>query len=125
MSATEIITFNDLNISTSNRNFIIESLNNISVARINFSNKTYSLEEDKFLLDNKEFTNYSYRLESKFFASMQFSAPAVNNLRYNMRARKISDNSFIYWRTVAVDSSGAESGFNSNEIYDICVLGYN
>lgn len=125
MSATEITTFNDLNISTNNRNFIIESLNDNSVATINFSNKTYSLEEDKFLLDSKEFANHNYRLESKFFATMQFSAPAANNLRYNMRARKVSDNTFIYWRTTAVDSSGAESGFNVNEIYDICVLGYN
>lgn len=125
MPATEITTFDDLNISINNRNFIIESLNDNSVARINFFNKTYSLEEDKFVLENKEFTNYNYTLESKFFATMQFSAPAVNNLRYNMRARKVSDNTFIYWRTTAVDSSGAESGFNVNEIYDICVLGYN
>jgi len=125
MSATEITTFDNLNIAISDRNFIIESLRDNSVAQLDFSNKTYSLEEDKFVLENKEFANYNYRLESKFFAAMQFTAPAVNNLRYNMRARKVSDNTFIYWRTVAVDSTGAESGFNSNEIYDICILGYN
>lgn len=125
MSATEITTFNDLNISTDNRNFIIESLNDNSVAQLDFSNKTYSLEEDKFALENKEFANYSYRLESKFFATIQFTVPATSSLRYNMRARKVSDNTFIYWRSVAVDNSGSGSGLQSNQVYDICVLGYN
>lgn len=125
MPATEITTFNDLSISTNNRNFIIESLNDQSVAAMDFLNKTYSLEEDKFALENKEFANYSYRLESKFFATIQFTAPVTSSLRYNMRARKVSDNAFIYWRSVAIDSNGAGSGLESNQIYDICVLGYN
>lgn len=125
MSATEITTFDNLDISIADRKFIFESLRDNSVAQLDFSNKTYSLEEDKFALDNKEFANYSYRLESKFFATIQFTVPATSSLRYNMRARKVSDNTFVYWRSVAVDNSGSGSGLQSNQVYDICVLGYN
>lgn len=125
MSATEIATFDNLDISIADRKFIFESLCDNSVAQLDFSNKTYSLEEDKFALENKEFANYSYRLESKFFATIQFTTPVTSSLRYNMRARKVSDNAFIYWRSVSVDNNGTGSGLESNQIYDICVLGYN
>ena len=42
-----------------------------------------------------------------------------------MRARKTSDDTFIYWSYGEVDRTGANSGYQSNELYDICVLAVN
>ena len=125
MSATEITTFNGLEITNNNRNYIIESLQDNSVNKINFFNKVYSLEEDKFLLDNKQFSNYKYRIESRSFTTIQISQPTTSSLQYLMRARKVSDSSFIYWRSTNVDSTGQNSGFSINELKDICIIAYN
>jgi len=45
--------------------------------------------------------------------------------KYSMRARKVIDNSFVYWRSTNIDSVGQYSGFSINELKDICIIAYN
>ena len=123
MADTEISVYNGLNTYNVERLFIIESLRDDSESNINFKNNTYSLEEDKFLLDNKQFTNFNFSMESKYFSTIRLTAPAESVTYYNMRAKRVSNNSFIYWSSTTLDTLGEDSGFNFEEIYDICFLG--
>lgn len=111
---------NSIAFSNNNYQFEVPTQNNI----FNFTNSIYSLEVT-YKQNNFNIQNSPIVLEYRSFNSFTFGSTTAVQKNYSMRARKVSDNSFIYWRTIAIDSNGAQSGFNSNEIYDICVLGYN
>ncbi len=98
--------------------------NEISVIKLNapIDFETFIREEQT----SKNIFNVNYATSANQFAVFNpITFQSVSTKKYAMRARKVSDDSFIYWRTSTVDSNGNESGFNSNEIYDICILGYN
>lgn len=88
----------------------------------NFNNKIFSVE--KALHPNQfNFENYISRIE--FTSYSHISIANISDKQYLMRARKVSDNSFVYWRSTNVDSTGQYSGFSTNELKDICIISYN
>lgn len=126
MPDIEILTHKGLDIFSDNKVFIIEALNNVSMSKLNFSNKSYLLEKLKDNLDDTEFKNFNYILESRLFTGIQVAVPiAANTPKYNMRARKASDNTFVYWRSTILDTSASQSGYPSGFLYDICFINYN
>ena len=103
MPATEITTFNDLVISTNNRNFIIESLRENSVAAMDFLNKTYSLEEDKFVLVQDESKDWIVSI-AEVNSSLEYARSIANQLattgsKYNAGGKwnyRTKPNAYFY-----------------------------
>lgn len=76
--------------------------------------------KNNFIVNNKLFIN-----EININKTAQFVTENTITRAYIMRARKVSDNSFVYWSYGEVDRTGVNSGYQSNELHDICVLAVN
>lgn len=119
MADTEIST-HSFDVNTNNRTYEIEL--NTSSTPFNFNNRIYQneLSFHNFLFD---LSNRSYIREFGTYSPITISNSAPKT--YLMRARKNSDDTFIYWRSNWVDFTGANSGQSQGSFYDVCVVAYN
>jgi len=106
----------------SDRVFEIERTFNGNI--LNFTNKIFEIEKQyqSVLFD---FKNYTSRIEFPSHTPININSANQTPRTYLMRAKKVSDNSYIYWRASSVDTTGTYSGLSQNSLYDICVASYN
>jgi hypothetical protein len=105
----------------SDRVFEIETTFNGNI--LNFTNKIFEIEEQyqSVLFD---FKNYTSRIEFPSHTPINISSANETPRTYLMRAKKVSDSSYVYWRTSAIDYYAVESGFQFNLLSELCVVAY-
>ena len=96
---------------------------NITSSNIFYEN-SIGLTSNKFDIKQINFNNEISLLKSVEYQSQDTGSNQQKTTTYLMRARKNSDNSFVYWRATTIDYAATGSGFQLNAIKELCVVSY-
>ena len=129
MANTEISVYSISNLNVKTVSFSIEALkdNSLPYDKLNYTNKAFEVQALRHGGLDRQSKFYAFSNEVGLFQGLKIKTAAdiAAAKTYLLRARKTSDNSFIYWRSENADVTGVDSGYSRNEFYDVCIITYN